>query len=152
MMSEEAGKAFKYALKLLCYRGRSESELSRRLRLKGFDASVVAQTINRLTEGGFLDDRALARNLRRKAEEVKFLGLSGARIYLRQMGIPKEIAEETLQGYDELSSASRLVESRRSVMKGLAAKVVRRRLSGQLGRRGHSAWTTRKALESFMKG
>jgi regulatory protein len=150
-MSEEAGKAFKYALKLLGYRGRSESELSRRLRLKGFDASVVARTIDRLTQGGFMDDRALARSLRRKAEEVKFLGASGAKMYLLQMGIPKEIAKDALEGYDELSSATRLIESRRRVTEGLPAKVVRRRLSDQLRRRGHSAWTARKALESFIK-
>jgi regulatory protein len=151
-MSEEAGRAFKYALKLLGYRGRSESELSMRLRQKGFGASVVTKTIDRLRQGGYVDDSALARSLRRRAEELKCLGSIGAKMYLRKMGIPKEIVEDALEGYDELSSAMRLLESRRRVTEGLPAKVVRRRLSDQLRRRGHSAWTARKALESFIKG
>jgi regulatory protein len=151
-MSEEAGRAFKYALKLLGYRGRSESELSMRLRQKGFGASVVTKTIDRLRQGGHVDDSALAHSLRRRAEEVKCLGSIGAKMYLRKMGIPKEIVEDALEGYDELSSAMRLLESRRRVTEGLPAKVVRRRLSDQLRRRGHSAWTARKAFESFIKG
>jgi regulatory protein len=151
-MSDEAGKALKYAFKLLGYRGRSEAELSRRLRLKGFDASAAAKTIDRLKQGGFLDDGALARSLRRKAEEVKCLGYFGARLYLMQMGIPKDDIADALEGYDEFSSATRLLESRRRVTEGLPVNVVRRRLSDQLRRRGHSAGTARKALEKFMKG
>jgi regulatory protein len=151
-MSEEAGKALKYAFKLLGYRGRSEAELSRRLRLKGFGASAVANTIDRLKQGGFLDETALALSLRRRAEEVKCLGYGGARMYLRQMGIPKETIEEALEDYDELSVAKRLLEGRRRVARGLPVKVARRRLSDQLRRRGHSAATARKALDSFMKG
>jgi regulatory protein len=151
-MSEEAGKALKYAFKLLGYRGRSESELSRRMRLKGFGSSDIAATIDRLKQGGFLDDRHVAESLRRKAEEVKCLGRSGARMYLLGMGIPKDIAEETLEGYDEAASAARLLEGRRRVAEGLPVRVARRRLSDQLRRRGHSASTVRKALEDFMKG
>jgi len=151
-MSEEAGKALKYAFKLLGYRGRSEKELSSRLRQKGFGASDVAATIDRLKQGGFLDDRALAISLARRAEQVKCLGRVGARMYLRGMGIPKDIVEEALEDYDEASSAGRLIERRRRRAEGVAAPVVRRRLSDQLRRRGHSASTTRNALEAFMKG
>ena len=72
-------------------------------------------------------------------------------MYLGKMGIPRAIAEEALEDYDELSSALRLVENRRRVAEGLPPVVARRRLSDHLRRRGHSAWTARKALESFIK-
>ena len=150
-MSEEAGKALRYAFKLLGYRGRSGSELRQRLRLKGFTAAAVDEALERLGQGGYLDDNALAISLRRKAEEVKFLGSRGAKMYLMKMGIPREIAEEALQDYDELSSALRLVENRRRVAEGLPPGVARRRLSDYLRRRGHSAWTARKAIESIIK-
>ncbi len=148
-MSEEAGKALKYALKLLSYRGRSESELLKRLRMKGFGPAAVESAMGRLKEGGYVDDGSLARSLKRRAEEVKLLGMSGARMYLREMGIPKDIAEEALKDYNELASAMRLVESRRRASAGIPPEVVRRRLNGQLRRRGFSSGTVRKALESL---
>jgi regulatory protein len=148
-MPEEAGKALRYSFKLLGYRGRSESELSKRLRRKGFSPRVVEKTRGRLKECGYLDDWALARSLRRKAEEVKLLGRRGAAMYLREMGIPKDVAEAALEDYDELASAVRLVENRRRKVEGLPAAVARRRLGDQLRRRGHSASTARKALEAL---
>lgn len=148
-MPEEAGKALRYSFKLLGYRGRSESELSKRLRQKGFAPRVVEKTLGRLREGGYLDDGALARSLRRRAEDVKLLGRRGASMYLRAMGIPKDVAEDTLEDYDELASAVRLVENRRRKVDGLPPAVARRRLGDQLRRRGHSASTARKALESL---
>lgn len=148
-MSEEAGKALKYAFKLLSYRGRSQSELSKRLRMKGFGPAAVESTVEHLKKCGYLDDNALASSLKRRAEEVKLLGQRGAMMYLREMGIPKDIVEDALRDYDELASAFRLVENRRRAMEGLPREVARRRLSDQLRRRGYSAGTVRKALKSL---
>lgn len=148
-MSEEAGKAIKYALKLLSYRGRSESELLKRLRIKGFGVEAVESAMERLKDGGYVDDENLARSLKRRAEEVKHLGLGGARMYLREMGIPKDIVEETLKDYDEIASSMRLVNSRSRSASGVPRSVARRRLSGQLRRRGFSAGVARKALEAL---
>lgn len=148
-MSEEAGKALRYSFKLLSYRGRSESELSKRLSQKGFDPQVVEKTMGRLKEGGYLNDGALARSLKRRAEEVKLLGRRGAAMYLREMGIPKDIAEAVLEDYDELASAIKLVENRQKKVEGLPPAVVKRRLGDQLRRRGHSGGTMRKALEAL---
>ncbi len=148
-MSEGTGKALRYAFKLLGYRGRSESELSERLRLKGFSDDEVRAALERLKDGGYVDDGALARSLRTRAEEVKLLGSYGARMYLRRMGIPREVAEEALEGYDEALSAKRLVQSRQRAVRGLPASVARRRLAGCLSRRGYSAETVRKALDSY---
>jgi len=148
-MSEDSGKALKYAFKLLGYRGRSENELSNRLRRKGFGPEAVESVIRRLKDGGYLDDGALALSLKRRAEEVKLLGQRGAGMYLRAMGIPEDMAREAVRDYDEISSAMRLVESRRRALAGLPRAVAMRRMSEQLRRRGYSPGAARKALASL---
>jgi regulatory protein len=150
-MSEEGRKALRYAYRLLSYRGRSELELAGRLQRKGFGPASVHEALGRLKEGGYLDDGALATSLRRKAEEVRMLGASGARLYMRQMGIPREVAEEALAGYDELASARRLIQRKMPAMGGRPEAVVRRRLAGLMRRRGYSAETVRRSLKFHSK-
>jgi hypothetical protein len=48
--------ALEAAQRLLTYRPRSERELRQRLRRKGFDAPVVAETLAKLREHGYVDD------------------------------------------------------------------------------------------------
>ncbi len=148
-MSEDVGKALKYALKLLSYRGRSKSELSVRLRMKGFDPADIGSVMERLEQSGYIDDDAWARTLKRRAAKVKLLGRRGAGMYLRQMGIPNDTAGEALKDYDEEASAMKLVENRRRALKDLPRAVAKRRLSAQLRRRGYSVGTARRVLESF---
>jgi regulatory protein len=133
-MSEEGRKALRYAYRLLSYRGRSELELAGRLQRKGFGPASVHEALGRLKEGGYLDDGALATSLRRKAEEVRMLGASGARLYMRQMGIPR-----------------RLIQRKMPAMGGRPEAVVRRRLAGLMRRRGYSAETVRRSLKFHSK-
>lgn len=126
-------------------------ELARRLEMKGFGPASVREAIGRLKEGGYLDDGALANSLRRKAEEVRMLGARGARLYMRQMGIPREVADEALSGYDELASARRLIDRKMPAMGGRPEAVVRRRLAGLMRRRGYSADTVRRSLKFHSK-
>lgn len=150
-MSGEGRKALQYAYRLLSYRGRSEKELAERLQRKGFSPASVHEAVGHLKDDGYLDDGALALSLRRKAEEVKLLGARGAGLYLRQMGIPREVAEEALGGYDELASARKLLERKMPAMGGRPEAVVRRRLAGLLQRRGYSADTVRRSLKFHAK-
>lgn len=138
--------SLKYALRLLNYRGRSEKELSERLARKGFEPQAIGETVGYLKERGLLDDGAFAQTLKGRAEEVKLLGLFGARQYLRRMGIGDDEAEEALGGYDELPAAEKLMDKKIRTMRGRPLLVQKRRLSGMLQRRGFSAETVRKAI------
>jgi regulatory protein len=142
----EVARAVQYAYKLLGYRQRSIRELGERLKIKGFGERSVCEAIERLRGLGYLDDSAFARSLRKKAEDVKLLGNTGARHYLRRMGIPGETVDDALEGYDEAVSARRLLNRKLSALKRLPDAVARRRLLGYLKRRGYSFDTVRRSL------
>lgn len=150
-MSAEASDALRYALRLLSYRDRSEREFRERLSRKGFSLQAVQAAIERLGDSGYIDDRAFAVLLRRRAEEVKLLGAAGAGMYLRRMGIPRPEADEALEGYDERPAALRLIRAKARSLRGLPPEVVRRRLIGHLRRRGYSADTVFSMLNEFIK-
>ncbi|MDP1758646.1 MAG: DUF6429 family protein, partial [Thermodesulfovibrionales bacterium] len=46
--------AIRYAYRLLSYRDRSEKELTDKLKWKGFSEEIIQQTINHLSEKGFI--------------------------------------------------------------------------------------------------
>ena len=104
--------ALHYAYKLLSYRGRSEAELARKLRTKGFDDTDIRSTMLRLKEAGFLDDKRLAVSLKRYAEDSKHLSVSGAKRFLIERGIPADISDEAVKDIDEIETARRLVEKK----------------------------------------
>lgn len=150
-MSSEVSDALRYAFRLLSYRDRSEREFRERLGRKGFSPHAVQRAIEKLGDGGYIDDGALAVLLRRRAEEVKLLGAAGAGMYLRRMGIPRPEAAEALEGYDERPAALRLIRAKAGSLRGLPPEVLRRRLIGYLRRRGYSAETVFSTLNEFMK-
>jgi Uncharacterized protein conserved in bacteria len=72
-------KAINYALKLLKFRPRSENELRKRMKLKGFDDSEIVEVIEKLKKYGYLNELEDAINyVKIKCER----GWSKKRIYL----------------------------------------------------------------------
>lgn len=118
--------------------------MSERLSRKGYPEDETGRAIERLEKLGFVDDRALACSLGRKARETKLLGRRGASSYLARMGIPGPDAEEALADYEESEAAKRVVEKRLRGMKGLSPEVQRRRVYAALQRKGFSADTVKK--------
>lgn len=154
---DSLGSALHYAYKLLSYRSRSEAEMTRRLRMKGFDEPDIRSAMLRLKENGFLDDRRLAASLKRYAEESKHLSMSGARRFLIERGISADISDEVLRDMDEAETARRLVEKKitrwekhGNSKKGLQSDdVTLKRLHGILYRRGYPSEAIRKVLQEF---
>jgi len=122
-----------------------------RLGMKGFPTTTAEAVTERLRESGYMDDRAMAGSLRRRAEEGKLLGFAGAKQYLRRMGISRQDTEEALEGYDETASASLLAEKKMNALAGFPTRIARQRLSGYLKRRGFSYETVRKTINAFIK-
>ncbi|MDA8388657.1 MAG: regulatory protein RecX [Nitrospiraceae bacterium] len=145
------GAAFKYALRLLGYRGRSRAELEERLSRKGFDPAAAAAALQKLERLGYIDDSALAAALSRQARQNRKLGRKGAFLYLLGRGIPEELALAALAGYDEFEGAEKVARKKLDAMKREGPATVRRRLYGALARRGYSAETIRKVFSSIMK-
>jgi regulatory protein len=149
-MPDDLAKAIQYSCRLLNYRQRSERELIGRLLRKGFDSEIAMRAAHHLKDSGYLDDGALARALRREAEEVKHLGRVGARHYLKKMGIPLGTADEALSGYDELAAARKLRDKKLRTLKSHPREVARRRLYSMMKRRGYKSETVRKTLKEVL--
>jgi len=143
--------AVRYSYRLLSYRDRSRKELGERLKEKGFSEDTVRDAVSYFEERGFLDDAALAKALKRSAEEIKLLGEQRVRLFLRQRGISKEIIKDIFAGgdSDEISRAERLVRKKFRTMKSLPDEESRKKMWRFMGRKGYSFDTIKKALKQF---
>lgn len=150
-MTDLERDAKKYAFKLLRYRGRSERELQERLLRKGFPDAIVSSAMASLKKAGFIDDSALAENLRREASANRLLGYQGIRNFLLKRGVPKSIVEASLD-YDEdreLLNARKLLDKKSRFMGQHFSLREKRRLWGLLARKGYSPDTVRRALMNY---
>jgi regulatory protein len=85
----------KYAFTLLKFRFRSENELRKRMKQKGFTDEEIESTVNYLREKGLLNERLLAEEL---TEKYQSKGVSPRKIerILRALGVKGEVIDETL--------------------------------------------------------
>ena len=149
-MTGSAAKARSYALTLLRYRGRSEKELRDRLRKKGYQQVDIDATVVNLRDSGFLDDEALAENLKRQAMTNKLLGFDGARRFMQQRGLPRQIIDRALM-YDEeteLRSIEKLIDKKQRTIEKYPEPKRTRSLVGFLMRKGYPLHIIRKALKN----
>ncbi len=152
-MTVSAGNARRYALILLGYRGRSEKELRDRLKKKGYQADEIEITVTYLLDSGFLNDRALAENLKRQAMTNKLLGFEGVRRFMQLRGLTKEIIEEALEYNedDELRNIRKLIEKKQRSISRFPEPKRTQSLMGTLMRKGYSSALIRKALKNTMQ-
>jgi regulatory protein len=135
---------------LLSYRSRSEKELKERLEKKGFSGHHISSTLKRLKETGYLDDRALALDLKHQAVENKLLGHKSAKKFLLDRGLPDEIVNDTLE-YDEEAETKKiqkLIDKKLKTMGNYSDSKSARRLRDFLVRRGYSFRTIRNAMQN----
>lgn len=125
------------ALRLLSVRERSEAELRKRLRDKGFEELLVEQVLERLAETGLQDDRRFAE---RWAAEAAAKGKAG-RLIQRELGgkgIEREMAAIAATASPEEEEARALDLARRRARSLGALEPAKRtqRIAGLLARRG----------------
>ena len=101
------------ALNLLSRRDHSEAELRRKLSPKGFSAEALDETMTRLKDAGYLDDKRFAQCFAEAAiRNGRGYGFR-LRLELSRRGIPDEVVEETLAAldaeYDEITTLSELM-------------------------------------------
>ena len=149
---ERPRSAFAVALAILTRRDQSELELIRKLERKGFGAAAVAETIDRLRDCGYLDDRRLAGRLVETALASGRLTGFRLRQELRRRGISPELAAEVLARetaeYDERAAIVELLD--RKFPRFAAAEAEpreKRRVVGWFLRRGFALTEILAALE-----
>jgi len=125
------------ALSLLEYGDRTQQELRRKLKERGYSQEEIDETVSFLLEYHFLDDAAYAeRYIRSRAASKSSRML---RMELEKKGVDREIIDQELCGapVDEEAQVRRFLEK-----KGFCPEeddpVKRRRLLAALARRGYS--------------
>jgi len=148
-LNDLQNKTKQYALKLLSYRGRSEKELKERLARKGISETLVSSTIDYLRKLGYLDDISLAEALKRDAISRKLLSQTGAKKYLLNRGIPRDIVHRVFHQEEETDreNAKKYICKKIRTLEHYPQETIRRRLYNQLLRRGYSPETISAVLK-----
>ena len=124
------------ALGLLSYRPRSQGELRRRLKEKGYTEETITEVLERLTRAGLLNDLEFARYWIENRFQFNPRGVRALRQELWQKGIDDTTIDEALVGYDEDEAAARATEKALRRLQRLDPETFRRRLNDYLRRRG----------------
>jgi regulatory protein len=147
--------AFTVGLRWLAGREMSTSRVRDRLLTRGFDEQVVADTVERLTRAGALDDTRAVRAAARTLAAVKQRGRHRIARELERQGFDASHVEaalaEVAATVDEAAIAARLVESRTRGRR-IPDAAAYRRLYGMLMRRGFSTSVIREALTPYWRG
>lgn len=131
-------KARRYAFNLLRMKSRSSSELTAKLKQKGFSEDTVTKTLSFLEKEGLADDLKFARSwvdYRMRTNPKSVLALKRE---LFAKGIPGEIIEEALKGErgNEATVVRRLAEEKIKQLRVLPWPKVRKKVFDYLTRRG----------------
>ena len=126
-------------LRLLAQQPRTRSELERALSRAGAPDDIVATVLERFAGVGLIDDTAYAEAYMRTGVGVRRRGSRSLRSELRVRGVAPEVIDVASAQVDEdgeRASAMALATRRAAALSRLAPEVARRRLTGQLLRRG----------------
>lgn len=139
---EEQFRANNYALSLLSFRARSEKEIRDRMLQKGYEPSVIENTIRYLKEQRYVNDREFAEAFIKDKTELSHYGRNRIKIELFKKGISKELVdeliEENIQSDIEYKTAKELAESKIKSYQKDKKDAQYRKLSGYLLRKGYS--------------
>jgi regulatory protein len=134
--------AYQNGLRLLSYRGRSEAEVQRRLREKGFEETVIQSVIDRLKGNGFLGDEKFAQDWVENRTTFRPRSKRMLALELRQKGIAEEEIQKALAeagDEDNLAYQTAMQYSRR--LASADWETFRKKLAAYLARRGFSYGT-----------
>jgi regulatory protein len=138
-------KVYDKAVQLLAARPHFRRELEAKLRQRGFPSEEIEDALARLTDQGYLDDRAAARSFV-ESRAAKGEGRARLRAELVKRGAPEEAIEEALSeltGEDDLPRAREAAEAWRR-----RGGTDPRALARHLDRKGFS----RRAIVAVLNG
>ena len=129
-------RALAAAGRLLSFRPRSEKEIRQKLLQKGFDTTIVNESLKYLKEHNLLDDEVFARYWAENRASFNPRSRRLVTLELRQKGVTAQVAEETAEGLDDEAGAYEAGSKKASRMDVSDYEEFRRRLGEYLRRRG----------------
>jgi len=154
LAKEETKQAHLYALKLVNYRPRCQSEVRRKMAEKGYAPEIIDETIDYLINYNFLNDEEFTRLYIESKIDINKYGFNRIRYQLGGMGIARDIIDRCIAEYsdttDEYPMALSQAEKKVSSMSGDDYRSRYRKLSGFLGRKGYSYDVISKVLKEVL--
>lgn len=148
----QAPEAYEAALSLLDYSARTESEIKKKLSMKGYIDIVIQSVVERLKEARLVDDRQLAERITENAGS-RGIGAYALKRKLKQRGISEDDIEYASALMDEeKEKEGALRECQRLYRKyaSLPDREAKAKLSAGLSRRGYSWEAVSEAIESVL--
>lgn len=153
--SPDAARARDIVLRQLSMMPRPRAVLAGKLRAKEIPDDVAAAVLDRYTELGLIDDQAYAELYVSAKHRDRGLGRYGLEAELRRQGVAEHDMRDAVTTIDddaERRRATELVGKRLASALAAGPDGARRRLLGQLARRGYPSWlavsVVQEALES----
>jgi len=152
---KQKARAKNNAYALLRMRPRSEYEIRNRLKLKGYDESIIEGVVNSLKRLGDIDDRKFAKLWMESRMHMNPVGDVVLRHELREKSVSDSIIEATLtekaEKYDEYEVAFSMAKERFERLKKLDRQKAMKRIYDFLLRRGFKYDNIRKIVEELAK-
>lgn len=138
LRAEEVRKGREDALNLLSFRSRSENELERRLKLKGYEEDVIGDVLAGLKRVDLVNDEKFADDWIRNRMASRPMGRTRLSWELRQKGLSSELIDAALENMDEEREYQTALALARSKMDGQKSDIraEKRRVGTFLQRRG----------------
>jgi regulatory protein len=135
------------AVHYLSYRPRSESEVGRRLKQRGFDYETVQEVISKLKEQQLIDDVSFSQFWRNNRLAFSPRSTRLIRLELRQKGVAAETVNEVLKDLNDEDSVYEAGLKKARRLTGSDYDDFRRLLYDYLRRRGYNYETVKRAIE-----
>lgn len=152
LLAEENNMAINKAIKYLSYRQRSIKEVKDHLNRKGYEPSIIENTIDHLLEKNYLNDYAFAESFIRDKSYLNKYGINKIRYELLNKGVSKEIIAKTLRfdHDEEYDNAMTLANKKMNSYKNQDRDRIYRKLGGFLQRKGYRYDTVAKVLKEVL--
>ena len=151
-MESQKKQAWITSLKLMAATPKSRSELSKKLRDKGYEESVVSEVLDELERKGLLSDKAFANDIVSRLTHAKPSGKRRISFELKRRGIPTDLREEILTGLNEggeAEKAQELAALKWESFKRFPLEKRKKRTYDFLARRGFDFQIIRDVVESL---
>ena len=148
----QSPEAYEAALSLLDYSARTESEMKKKLLMKGYLEEVIESVIERLKDARLIDDRQLAERIAENASS-RGIGAYALKRKLKVRGISEddvEYASSLMDEEQEKMGAVRECERLYKKYASLPNREAKAKLSAGLSRRGYSWDAVSEAIESVL--
>ncbi len=148
----QAPEAYEAALSLLDYSARTESEMRKKLLMKGYLIEVAQSVLERLKDARLINDKQLAERIAENASE-RGVGAYALKRKLKLRGICEddvEYASSLMDEDKEKEGAKRECQRLFRKYASLPAREAKAKLSAALSRRGYSWEAVSEAIESIL--